>query len=107
MLGRARVGVLISGRGSNLQALIDSSGTPDYPAEIVCVISNVPGVEGLNRATRAGIATHVVPHSAYSSRESFDDAMDQILCSSGGVTFVCLAGFMRVLSDRFVQKWRG
>jgi phosphoribosylglycinamide formyltransferase 1 len=106
MTSRMRVGVLISGRGSNLQALIDASKSHDYPAEIACVVSNLAGVEGLRRAERAGIATHVIPHTAYSCRESFDDAVDEILCSSG-VASVCLAGFMRVLSDHFVQKWRG
>ena len=106
MTGRVRVGVLISGRGSNLQALVDASAAPDYPAEMVCVISNVGGVEGLKRAERAGIPTHVVAHGTYDSRESFDGAMDEIL-RSRGVAFVCLAGFMRVLSDAFVQTWRG
>lgn len=103
---RVRVGVLISGRGSNLQALIDASRTRDYPATIACVVSNVAGVDGLIRAEHAGIATHVLPHPDYDSRESFDDAVDEVLCSSK-VEFVCLAGFMRVLSDKFVQKWRG
>jgi phosphoribosylglycinamide formyltransferase-1 len=103
---RARVGVLISGRGSNLQALIDASAAPDYPAEIVCVISNVAAVEGLNRARRAGIPVHVVGHQAYGSRESFDDAVNALLCDSR-VAIICLAGFMRILSDRFVEAWRG
>lgn len=101
-----RVGVLISGRGSNLQALIDACGPCGHPAAIACVISNIAGVEGLARAARAGLATHVVSHTAHGSREGFDDAIDRILCSAG-VDFVCLAGFMRVLSDAFVQKWRG
>jgi|SRR5215469_7673953 len=106
MTGPMRVGVLISGRGSNLQALIDASKSRDYPATIGCVVSNVAGVEGLRRAERAGIATHVVPHTAYGSREAFDDAVGQIL-SSSDTALVCLAGFMRVLSDPFVQKWHG
>lgn len=106
MIDRKRVGVLISGRGSNLQALIDACKSGDYPAAIVCVIANVAGVEGLRRAEREEIATHVVPHGAYKCREDFDDAVDKVLCSNG-VSFVCLAGFMRVLSDKFVQKWRG
>lgn len=106
MMDRIRVGVLISGRGSNLQALIDASASPGYPAAIVCVVSNVPGVEGLRRAERAGIATHVIPHRAYSSREAFDDELDKVLCSNDAAC-VCLAGFMRVLSAPFVQKWRG
>lgn len=106
MTDRIRVGVLISGRGSNLQSLIDASASRDYPVAIACVISNIAGVEGLKRAERAGIATHVVPHAEHDSRETFDGVLDQILCSSGA-GFVCLAGFMRVLSNRFVDKWRG
>ena len=106
MMDRKRVGVLISGRGSNLQALIDASGSRDYPAAIACVVSNTAGVEGLRRAERAGIATHFVPHNKYDSREAFDAAIHQILCSSG-VSLVCLAGFMRILSDSFVHTWRG
>ena len=106
MKGRVRAGVLISGRGSNLQALIDACLAPDYPAEIACVVSNVIGVEGLERAERAGIPAHVIAHGAYASRESFDDGLDRQLGASG-VALVCLAGFMRVLSDTFVEKWRG
>lgn len=106
MTDRVRVAVLVSGRGSNLQALIDACGSREYPAAIVCVVSNVAGVEGLKRAERAGITTHIVPHTAYSSREEFDDALDQVLRESNA-DLVCLAGFMRVLSDAFVLKWRG
>jgi phosphoribosylglycinamide formyltransferase-1 len=106
MTSRARVGVLISGRGSNLQALIDASAEPDFPARIVCVISNVPDVEGLRRAERARISAHVIQHGTYASRESFDMAMDLVL-REAKVDFVCLAGFMRVLSGRFVENWKG
>src|SRR5438105_2306746 len=106
MSGRVRTGVLISGRGSNLQALIDACAVPNYPAEIVCAVSNIAGVEGLDRAERAGISAHVVPHCAYSSRERFDEAVDAVLCAHE-VSFVCLAGFMRLLSEAFVRKWRG
>ncbi len=105
-MNRARIGVLISGRGSNLQALIDACAQPDFPAEIVCVISNVPDVEGLARAKRAGIPTIVIAHASHPSRESFDAAMDGLL-READVQFVCLAGFMRVLSNRFVEGWKG
>jgi phosphoribosylglycinamide formyltransferase-1 len=103
---RVRAGILISGRGSNLQALIDASTAPDYPAEIVCVVSNIAGVEGLKRAEHAGIPGHVVGHEAYSSRDSFDQTVHKLL-SDKGVAIVCLAGFMRILSDRFVENWHG
>ena len=106
MVTRARVGVLISGRGSNLQALIDACAKPEFPAEIVCVISNVPKVEGLARAERAGIPAHVIAHASYPSRELFDAAMDRLL-RAAEVRFVCLAGFMRVLSVPFVEGWKG
>jgi phosphoribosylglycinamide formyltransferase-1 len=106
MSSRVRTGVLISGRGSNLQALIDACAAPNHPAKIVCVVSNVEGAEGLKRAERADIPAHVVTHGAYDSRESFDQVMDALL-GANGVGFICLAGFMRVLSDAFVQKWRG
>jgi len=103
---RARVGVLISGRGSNLQALIDACAKPDFPAEIVCVISNVADVEGLARAERARIPAHAIAHASYPARELFDAAMDKLL-RGAGVQIVCLAGFMRVLSDPFVESWKG
>ena len=103
---RTRVGVLISGRGSNLQALLDACSAPDYPAEIGCVVSNVADVQGLQRAERAGVATHIVDHRLHATRESFDEAVDAVLCGHD-VAVVCLAGFMRVLSDFFVEKWRG
>ncbi|MGH6875797.1 MAG: phosphoribosylglycinamide formyltransferase [Rhizomicrobium sp.] len=106
MTTRRRVGVLISGRGSNLQALIDACANLEFPAEIVCVISNVPRVEGLERAKRANIPAHVVAHGSFASRDSFDAAVDRIL-RNADASIVCLAGFMRVLSDAFVESWRG
>ncbi|CAD6235185.1 GSCOCG00007850001-RA-CDS [Cotesia congregata] len=103
-----KVGVLISGSGTNLQALIDATRDPAQRmcAEIVLVLSNKPGVEGLQRAKRAGIPTSVIKHVDYKTREEFDEAMDQEL-SAKGVEIVCLAGFMRILSEKFVRKWKG
>jgi len=106
MSRRVRVGVLISGRGSNLQALMDACSASDYPAEIACVVSNVAGVLGLERAVRAGVPAHVVKHGTYASRESFDQAVDTLMVVAD-VELICLAGFMRVLSNAFVEKWRG
>lgn len=106
MTKRKRVGVLISGRGSNLQALIDASREPRFPAEIGCVISSVADVEGLARAARASIPAQVVSHRAHATREAFGAALDVAL-RDAKVELVCLAGFMRVLSDRFVESWRG
>lgn len=102
---RLRTGVLISGSGTNLQALLDACAAPGFPAEIVLVISNRADAGGLERAKRAGIASKIIPHKEYSSREAFDSALDQAL-RDAGVEFICLAGFMRLLSPGFVAQWR-
>ncbi|EFN86331.1 trifunctional purine biosynthetic protein adenosine-3 [Harpegnathos saltator] len=103
-----KVGVLISGSGTNLQSLIDATQDPSQHigAEIVLVISNKPGVEGLKRAERAGIKTVVIKHTNYPNRETFDSAMNVEL-HAAGVEIVCLAGFMRILSEQFVKHWKG
>lgn len=101
---RLKTGVLISGSGTNLQALIDACAASDFPAEIVLVISNRADAGGLERARRAGIATRIIPHKEYSSREAFDMAIDAAL-RGADVEFVCLAGFMRLLTPEFVNQW--
>jgi phosphoribosylglycinamide formyltransferase-1 len=106
MSEKIKVGVLISGRGSNLQALIEACADPSYPAEIVLVISNAPGVQGLERARAASIATVVIDHRQFQTRKGFDEALD-IKLKEAGVELVCLAGFMRILSEPFVRKWEG
>lgn len=103
---RVKVGVLISGNGSNLQALIDACKEPNFPAEIVLVISNVAHVKGLERASAANIPSMVIPHGNYTTREAFDNAVDAVL-TKHGIELVCLAGFMRVLSESFVRHWAG
>ena len=100
-----KVAVLISGRGSNLQALIDAGAEPGWPAEIVLVISNVAGAQGLDRAGKAGIAAAVIDHKTFDGREPFDRAMTAAI-EDAGAEFVCLAGFMRLLSDPFIEHWR-
>lgn len=102
---RKRVAVLISGRGSNLQALIEAARDLDYPAEIGLVISNEPGAYGLTRAAEAGIATAVVDHRRFADRQSFEAALDAAL-TAAGAELVCLAGFMRLLTPWFVDRWR-
>lgn len=102
---KARVGVLVSGRGSNLQALLDACAAPGFPAEIVLVISNVPGAYALERAEKAGVATQVIRHKDFADRESFDAALDAAL-RQAGVELVCLAGFMRLLTPGFTESWR-
>jgi phosphoribosylglycinamide formyltransferase-1 len=101
---RRRTAVLISGSGSNLQALIDASRADDYPAEITLVISNKPDAYGLTRAKQAGIPAEVISHKDYSNRAAFDDAMDRRLRASD-IEIVCLAGFMRLLTPAFVKSW--
>jgi len=103
---RKRVGILISGRGSNMSALVESSRVADYPAEIVIVISNEPDAGGLTFAASHGIPTAVVNHRNYSSRETFGEAIEAELFTAG-VEIVCLAGFMRLLATPFVERWRG
>ena len=104
--GRLKVGVLISGRGSNLQALLDACAAPNFPAEIALVISNKAGAYGLERAEKAGVPRLVLDHKSFPNREAFDAAMDQAL-RAAGVDFVCLAGFMRLLTSGFVASWEG
>ena len=99
-----KVGVLISGRGSNLQALIDSCAAPEFPAEIVTVISNVPEVAGLERARQAGLPAMALDHRDYTDRIAFETGLTKAL-EAAGAEFVCLAGFMRVLTDHFVRHW--
>ncbi|XP_021064668.1 trifunctional purine biosynthetic protein adenosine-3 [Mus pahari] len=103
---KARVAVLISGTGSNLQALIDSTRDPKSSSHIVLVISNKAAVAGLDRAERAGIPTRVINHKLYKNRAEFDNAVDRVL-EEFSVDIVCLAGFMRILSGPFVRKWDG
>jgi phosphoribosylglycinamide formyltransferase 1 len=102
---RLKTGVLISGSGTNLQALIDAAKGPDYPAEITLVISNKAEAQGLERARQAGIPTHVISHTDYNGREAFDAALDDAL-RAASCNMVCLAGFMRILSSTFVEGWR-
>uniref|UniRef100_A0A7N8XX35 Trifunctional purine biosynthetic protein adenosine-3 n=1 Tax=Mastacembelus armatus TaxID=205130 RepID=A0A7N8XX35_9TELE len=92
--------------GTNLQALIEQAKRPSSSAEIVLVISNRPGVEGLRRASLAGIQTRVVDHKLYGSRAEFDGTIDRVLAEFR-VELVCLAGFMRILTGTFVKKWSG
>ena len=104
MMARRRVAILISGRGSNMAALIEAARHPDYPAEIVLVISNRLEAEGLARAAAAGIATAVVDHTSFAGKPAFEAALNARLAEAGA-EIVCLAGFMRLLSPGFVERW--
>lgn len=104
-MSRLKLGVLISGRGSNLQALIAACADANFPAEIVLVLANRPDAKGLDHAQNAGIATACIEHAGYPDRESFDRAVHEKL-DEAGVELVCLAGFMRLLSSWFVETWQ-
>ncbi len=103
-MARRRVAVLISGRGSNLLALLKAAENPAYPAEIALVISNRAEAQGLIRAQDYGVATKVIDHKGFATREDFDTALTQELRRSQ-IDLICLAGFMRVLSPGFIAEW--
>ena len=106
-MNKKRVAVLISGRGSNMTALIEAARAKDYPAEIALVVSNRPGAAGLARAQAEGIATSVVDHTRFGAdREAFEQALDREL-RAYRIDIVCLAGFMRLLTPWFVERWNG
>lgn len=101
---RRRVAVLVSGRGSNLQALLDAAAAPDYPAEIALVISNVADVQALERAARAEVRTAVLSHRGFKDREAFERVLSERL-EEARIELVCQAGFMRILTPWFVERW--
>lgn len=101
-----KIGVLVSGSGSNLQALLDACSQPDMPAEVVLVVSNKPGVKALERAQKAGVPSEVWQPKAFCDRHSYDAHLVSRL-QSAGVELVCLAGFMRLISDVFQEGFPG
>lgn len=104
MTNKLKIAVLISGRGSNLQALIDATSNPTFPAEIVLVLSNKPDAAGLKKAEQASIPSVTLDHKKFSSREDFDKEVTKLLEKSEA-KIICMAGFMRLLSEWFVNKW--
>jgi phosphoribosylglycinamide formyltransferase-1 len=104
-MAKTKLAILISGRGSNMQALIDACAQPDFPAEIALVLSNRPDAGGLDRAKEAGLPTAVVDHAGYETREAFEAVMSDLI-EAAGAQLVCLAGFMRLLTADFVNHWR-
>ncbi len=105
-MSRLRTAILISGRGSNMDALIAAARAPDYPAEIALVLSNRSEAPGLSRAKAMGLATAAVDHKIYAGREEFERSM-QMLLEAHRIEFLCLAGFMRMLTPWFVSRWSG
>src|ERR1700682_1411464 len=105
-MSRKRVAVLISGRGSNMAALIEAAKDKSYPAEIALVASNRPDAAGLSLARAAGIATEVVDHASFGKdRAAFDSSLQGVL-EKHRIDLICLAGFMRLLTPAFVNQWQ-
>ncbi len=101
---RIRTAILISGRGSNMSALIEAARAPDYPADIALVLSNRPDAVGLTTARQAGIAVAAVDHKIYAGREDFERAM-QALLEIHRIELVCMAGFLRLVTPWFIGQW--
>ena len=102
--GKLNLAVLISGGGSNLQAIIDACKDSDFPATVRVVISNTPGAYGLTRAENAGIPAITIDHKNYRTRQDFEEALTDAL-SGHNIDLICLAGFMRILTPAFIAKW--
>lgn len=105
-MAQKRIVVLISGSGSNLQAIIDATQAPNFGAKVVAVISNCPGVKGLQRAERHGIDARLLNHKDFASRDAFDAKLQAII-DGYQPDLLVLAGFMRILTDEFVQHYEG
>lgn len=105
-MSAAPVAVLVSGSGTNLQSLLDAASVPGYPARIAVVVSNVPGVRALERATLAGVPSRVLPHQGYPDRAAYDRALVEAIAPFGCAT-ACLAGFMRLVGPTFLRAFPG
>jgi formyltetrahydrofolate-dependent phosphoribosylglycinamide formyltransferase len=103
---RHRLAILISGRGTNMEAIADAAQAPGYPAEIVLVLSNRAGAEGLARAAARGIPAETLPHRDFPTRAAFDEALHARLMAHR-VEAIALAGFMRILTAPFIRNWEG
>ncbi len=110
MRRRKRVAILISGRGSNMRALIEASRAPDFPGEIALVVSSRPDADGLHVAEALGVPTELVDQIRFRrehrDREAYDAELHEVL-TKANIEFICLAGFMRILSPAFVRQWEG
>ncbi|OGL41768.1 MAG: phosphoribosylglycinamide formyltransferase [Candidatus Schekmanbacteria bacterium RIFCSPHIGHO2_02_FULL_38_11] len=104
-MNKLRIGVLVSGRGTNLQSIIDNIKNGNIPAEIAIVISNISGAYALSRAEKHSIKTKVIEHRNFKSREEFEKSIIEVLRTEG-VELVCLAGFMRILSSFFINTFK-
>ncbi|WP_084393569.1 phosphoribosylglycinamide formyltransferase [Henriciella pelagia] len=105
-MSRLRLAILISGRGTNMERLLEAASEPGYPAEARLVLSNKTSAAGLDTARRADVEALAIPHRDFEDRESFERAMDRAL-QERGIEIIALAGFMRVLTPWFVGRWSG
>jgi phosphoribosylglycinamide formyltransferase 1 len=105
-MSRKRVGVLISGRGSNMAALVEAARAPSYPAEIICVVSNRPDAAGLDFARAQGITAYAIDHKQFATREAFDAELNAYL-QSHKLDIIACAGFMRVMTPVMIDAWEG
>ena len=103
-MSKRKVGILISGRGSNMQALVSAMAMPGFPAEPAVVVSNRPDAEGLTWAAARGLKTVVIDHKQFATRMAFEARLHQALLDHG-VDLICNAGFMRMLTGGFVDRW--
>jgi phosphoribosylglycinamide formyltransferase-1 len=103
-LKKTRTAILISGRGSNMQSLVEAARADDYPAEIVLVLSNRPDAAGLAWAKARGLPTLAIDHKSFPTRDAFEDALQRSL-EAAGTELVALAGFMRLMTPAFVERW--
>ena len=104
MNSKLKLGVIISGKGSNLKSLIEAIQKNNFPAEIVIVIANVPNIAGIEIAEEAGLPVCTINHNDFNNRELFEKEIHAVLINAR-VELVCLAGFMRILTDHFIQLW--
>ena len=103
-MNKIPIGILISGRGSNMSALLDACRQDDYPCRAAVVVSNRPDAAGLEIARRAGVPAHVIDHTRFADRQSFEDRLDETL-RQAGAHLLCNAGFMRILTAGFTERW--
>lgn len=107
MLHKTKTAILISGRGSNMMSLLNAAAKdPNFPAEFVLVVSNDPSAKGLTYAKLQGIQTACIDHKTFNSREAFENALHTVLVNHD-IQFICLAGFMRILTAGFIDQWYG
>lgn len=106
-MSKIRLAILISGRGSNMESLLQACAEPDFPAEAAVVIANRPDAAGIAKAQGYGIQTSIVDHRQYVGRASFEAALQEEILKYAPIDLVCLAGFMRILTADFVNQWHG